>query len=511
MVGALPLALRVAGALLRNNPALSVAAYQERLAAADRRLGALRDPDDPQLNVEASLNLSYDALPVSAQAALRQLGALVADFDISLGLALIGRDDRGEEDLYALLRRNLVSYDPASTRWRLHDLIRSQALRKLIDAGEFAAASWRYVDAVLDIIRPLHTTMHSDSWNRNEALARFDRERPHLGEIWEWASAHQGEPAADRVLIDFALHTANIGNLRFDLRNERLPQLSAALAAAQRSNNEMAAVRLLNGRATIYNRLGLLREAIAANTEALDRIRKIDGHDEIEKALILRDKALLSTKLGTDEGLRLSNTLNYEALDIFKKHRVSRHIHFTLNNIGVTHLGLREFDQAITILNELLILGRDEQLEESERLAVHNLAETYMRIGKIEQALPLYEQSATIAAKNGNLLSQAYALEGIGRAYAMLGSPEQAFDHFERSLGILQSKNAAWAIAICQWSYGLALVRYGDSERGLPRLRACLAYEESVGYENIAVHRALVERIEAGGGLSQDELAGIIV
>ncbi|HEY1014630.1 MAG TPA: NB-ARC domain-containing protein [Herpetosiphonaceae bacterium] len=134
-VGCLPLALRIAGALLRTNPNLAVDEYLRQLAAIEHRLAALRDPADPLLDVGASLELSYAALPAAAQEALRRLSVLAGDFDISLGLATIGQGEDGEDSLHALLRHNLLRYDPASARWRLHDLIRALARRHLLAAG----------------------------------------------------------------------------------------------------------------------------------------------------------------------------------------------------------------------------------------------------------------------------------------------------------------------------------------------------------------------------------------
>lgn len=87
--GYLPLALRVSGSMLCNDPALPVADYIQQLTAEGRRLAQLRDPDDPQQNVAASLELSYARLEEPAQAVFRQLGVFVADFSMSMALAVV--------------------------------------------------------------------------------------------------------------------------------------------------------------------------------------------------------------------------------------------------------------------------------------------------------------------------------------------------------------------------------------------------------------------------------------
>jgi predicted ATPase len=80
MCGYLPLALRTSGSSLRNDRALHVATYLACLVDTQQRLTQLSDPDDPQLDVAASLALSYAQLDEPAQQIFRQLGVFVADF-----------------------------------------------------------------------------------------------------------------------------------------------------------------------------------------------------------------------------------------------------------------------------------------------------------------------------------------------------------------------------------------------------------------------------------------------
>src|SRR4051812_4519189 len=66
-------------------------------------------------------------------------------------------------------------------------------------------------------------------------LTLFDQERPQIDAGWGWAYTRAGEPNADALLMDYADATVYIGDLRYDKRRERVPQLEAALAAAQRT------------------------------------------------------------------------------------------------------------------------------------------------------------------------------------------------------------------------------------------------------------------------------------
>jgi hypothetical protein len=68
---------------------LTVDTYMARLADQRQRLAHLRDPDDPQLDVEASLALSYAGLEAATQGIFRQLGVFSADFATQLALAVV--------------------------------------------------------------------------------------------------------------------------------------------------------------------------------------------------------------------------------------------------------------------------------------------------------------------------------------------------------------------------------------------------------------------------------------
>ncbi len=153
----LPLALRVSASILHNNPALKPEHYLVQLTDETQRLQALRDPDDQQLNVEASLALSYAQLSPQQQYFVRQLAVLVADFSSSLGLAMLELPNslEAENQLYYLLRHNLLQYDGHNERWGMHDLIRSFALQQLAQQQETEAALWRYCEAIRDLAHSL--------------------------------------------------------------------------------------------------------------------------------------------------------------------------------------------------------------------------------------------------------------------------------------------------------------------------------------------------------------------
>jgi DNA-directed RNA polymerase specialized sigma24 family protein len=128
LCGYLPLALRVSASLLATNDDLPVPVYLARLADERTRLAQLRDPDMPDLDVEASLRLSYDALDSAAQQALYIMSTFPLNFSAQLVAAIIPNEP--EAILQRLRRRSLIEWDATTSRYSLHDLIRVLALQQ---------------------------------------------------------------------------------------------------------------------------------------------------------------------------------------------------------------------------------------------------------------------------------------------------------------------------------------------------------------------------------------------
>jgi DNA-binding SARP family transcriptional activator/tetratricopeptide (TPR) repeat protein len=126
LCGRLPLAVRIAGAKLASRPHWSLGKLAERLADQHRRLDELRVGD---LEVRASLELSFRGLDPEADAAARRLALLdVPDFPAWIAAPVLAVPLAAAEDLIdRLMERQILQYaGPDGTgypRFRFHDLI----------------------------------------------------------------------------------------------------------------------------------------------------------------------------------------------------------------------------------------------------------------------------------------------------------------------------------------------------------------------------------------------------
>jgi tetratricopeptide (TPR) repeat protein len=137
--GYLPLALRIAGARLRNRPGWRVADLAARLADERRRLDELQVGD---LDARGSFTLSYRDLDAAMARAFRLLSVLPGlDFGAPAAAAVLQADDAAAEGILESLVSLALLETSAAGRYAFHDLIRLFAREHLSiepEAGEGA-------------------------------------------------------------------------------------------------------------------------------------------------------------------------------------------------------------------------------------------------------------------------------------------------------------------------------------------------------------------------------------
>jgi tetratricopeptide (TPR) repeat protein/transcriptional regulator with XRE-family HTH domain len=530
--GHLPLALRISGGILHSDPALSVAIYLAQLADEQQRLRQLRDPDDPQLDVEASLTLSYIQQDALSQQVFRQLGVLVTGFATPLALAVVETPPNVEVEalLHLLLRRNLVMYDASRGRWRLHDLVRDLARYMLDQAGEADAAWWRYAWAAVRIAQTVDQQYQIGGDATWAALARFDAEQPHIDAARRWAAAHAGTAAGDALLVADALATAEIGDLRYERRHMRIPQLETALSAARRLGDQHGEEVVLNNLGMCYIDMGEAGRGIPYVEQQLAIARATGDQDTEARAL---------NKLGVAYVFLGDPRRAIQALE--QQLALARDIEerwMVLRNLGEAYLNLGEGQRALAFLIPALDHARTRGYQWSEAMVLRTLGDVYLTLGEASRAMEFFEQALAIYRALGNRQGEGTGLCQLGRAYLAQGQAQQAIAHSRQALDIAREVGAQhregyalclfavghaalgdsataitafeaaltrfcaigdrWGEAMGQWELGLFLVRQGEQGRALALLRSAIAYEEQIRHARAAEHAALLVRLEAG-------------
>ncbi len=272
--GRLPLALRIAGGVLANDKTLSMERYLEGLADEKRRLAALKDPDDPDLNVEASITLSYNLLSNDIQTTLRRLGVFAASFDLEAASAALEEIDQESlvTKLGLLYRRSLVEF--VQGRYSFHDLVRVFALSKLGD--EERAARLRHANYYAAIAAKIYAAYANG--DTGDSLSQFRLEKDEIKAAWKW-SLDQDDTECDNIAVNIGLDLQDVIEYQYssDWVREKYEKV---LESAERIGSGM--INALNKLAQCASKQGGYDNVRAY----MRRARELNGDDLMTRALL---------------------------------------------------------------------------------------------------------------------------------------------------------------------------------------------------------------------------------
>jgi DNA-binding SARP family transcriptional activator len=245
LCGQLPLAVRIAAALLRHRPVWTPEHLARLLRAQQARIAAL---SDGERDLGAAFDLSYHSLTDAGQLTFRCLGLIPGpDFDTYATAALTGSDPAAAARLLEDLVDHHLVIQHLPGRYRLHDLIRlharALAVRDPVPARDAA------LDRLMDYYQ--HTAGLADA-----LISRFPRLAPACP-----VPAHA--PAVPDADAGWAW-----------LRAER-PNLLAALRYATSHARRERGIILTAGVATLLRDDGPWSEALALHTDAIAAARAL--------------------------------------------------------------------------------------------------------------------------------------------------------------------------------------------------------------------------------------------
>jgi tetratricopeptide (TPR) repeat protein len=492
LCGELPLALRVSASLLANS-SRNVARYLEQLAA--ERLKHLSDPDDPQACVEASLRLSYDTLAPQAQQALCQISVFVASFDLAAAQAVTAIDGDVAEALELLQRRSLLEWDATVERYSLHDLVREFAVAQLSEA-EKATLALRHAQYYARVATYAQYELYLKG-QQLAGLALFDQERPHIDAGWSWVLAHAGDQDADALLRDYAEASVYIGDLRYDTRRERIPQLEAALAAARRRSDRQEEGNVLGILGRAYSDLGDVRQTITYHEQRLAIAREIG--DRRGEGNALGNLGVAYRVLGD---ARQAIPYHEQALVIAREIGDRRGEGPALGNLGLDYRDLGDARQAIPYLEQRLAIAREIGDRRGEGAALSHLGSAYADLGDARQAIPYLEQRLAIARELRDRGGESAALGRLGQVWAALEDARKAIDYYEQALAINCEIGDRKEEAIVSWSLGRVLEKQGNLTRAAELMQVNVDFLREIGHLDAEKRAALLAELRqrlAGG------------
>lgn len=432
----LPLALRVAGSLLRT-PArrrTPLEAFVEQLRDEKGRLSVLKTRNR---EVRASFALSYQALSPQAKELFRRLGLLaVPDFGEGLQIALAGRD-AGEWRNELLDAHLLESTGETGERVRFHDLIRLFARERAEeeDTGrEREAALERAYTWCLDRVA---------EWQ--DDLPELETERAVLVAVVRQAAQNGRHDVvwrlATRLTPLFEVH--NHWNEWADI--DKL-----ALGSATSLADSVAIGTVLCDLAHVYRLTRRTGEAVEAGLRALDAFRSVG--ERAGQAAALIQLGILHRELH-----RYVDAARYlgEGRDILRELGDRAGEGRLLKDLGHVLYWQRRPEEAESVLEEAVRLLAEVGDRINEGWAYANLVSVRGYLWREAEALEAYEHAQAIFVQQGNRQGAAWADNHVGVVHRQAGRRQKAAECHERALSVFRELDDKYGIGWALFYLGL--------------------------------------------------------
>jgi DNA-binding SARP family transcriptional activator len=445
LCGRLPLALRIAGALLRHRPSWSV----ERLAGQLRQHQRLRALSDGDRDLSAAFDLSYASIGPQRRCLWRRLGLIPGpNLDAHAAAALLNTDQAEACDgLQNLVDHNLLA-EYAPGRYRLHDLLREHA--RTLAAAEPAAEREAAMDRLL--------TYYAQTGQRaSMAIARNPRLPPD-SPVSAHAPVLAGRDAARGWL---RTELANVDAALAHARDRRLDRHTVALAAAlaeilQADGPFARAVEIHQEAAAAAERLGSPAAQASALTD-LGRARRVNGdHPGAISALVRAVQ--MCRQLG--ERLGEANAVN---------------------DLGRVRQVTGDYPGAHEALTRALELYRTLGERLGEANALSDLGRVRYMTGAYRDAAGALSLALEIHDALGNPYGAAYALTNLGRVSQLTGDLTGAADAYTRSLQLYRALGSRLGEATALYDLGRVRQVAGDYHGARDALTRALALHRALG------------------------------
>ncbi|WP_157748191.1 AfsR/SARP family transcriptional regulator [Micromonospora echinaurantiaca] len=468
----LPLALRIAGAALSDQPRRPIANYVANLELR-QPLAALAVDGDDDIAVRNTFDLSYRTLPESAQRMFRRLGLVpLRDFTSSAVAALA---DTSESEAHRTLEKlsasHLLTQQGGDGRFTMHDLLR-QFAAELAEREDTAAQR----DAA---VQRLH------AWFLSETVAAVESVYPHVLRLPPSAggaastvgvrdveSALRWLDAERRNLVAATVHAARSGPraaawryadaLRgyFDQRRHRNDWLTvarAAAAAARADGDALARASAYHGLAQVHFCLGSYRQSVIYLQRTL-LLAAEAGWDRLEAAassnlaiaLVLQGHTRESIEY-VDRALKVHERIDWPS----GRARVTETLASAYRDMG-------RLDEGCRLAVHARALWRASGARLGEAHAVASLGELYALLGRLGDASRLLRSALSTFCALGSRHSEAMCHAWLARVDRDMGRLKDAAHSAQRALKLADGVGDPRLQAVAR--HAVALVHYAEGD-----------------------------------------------
>ncbi|MEV7270765.1 tetratricopeptide repeat protein [Streptomyces bacillaris] len=457
LCGGLPLALRLAASALG-------ARTRSALAEDLRAYGPLPP-------VERALWLRYTDQHETARRLLRRLAlAGRASLGAAAAAALLAADEQeAERRLTELTRAGLLTHVRGS-RYRLHDLVRSFALARLLDEEEpveRAAAHERlltsYAELANAVIRMVDGKMSTRAGqfgahgfgSLDSALRWLDDESSFIT-----SALRHSEGVDQSTVLNLLGALCDYCLLRGDLY--RLGEISELTQSVDQGLME----RSVQWRTGIAARqLGELDKARTTLSSVVGLYR--EAHNDAGAALAL---CSLGITLHHQGNLREAAARLGEALDLQASPEQAEDRAWTLHALAAVERDRGNLARALTLLDTALALHREGESLHGEAWTRFQLGQVRLRTGEVAAAEEALSTALELYGRTRDSRGEAWAITQLARARLLDGDPGPALEQLRDALARHRDNEDARGEAWTLYYLGQALEEDGDTVEAVREL-----------------------------------------
>ena len=501
LCGDLPLALRAVGCTLQKRVSLSLTEYLRRLEQTGRN--PLLDEIDPERrSTAAALQSSYDLLDEELSRCFRLTGVFPDHFGVEAARAVweVG-PEQAKLGLEELLSYGLIEFNG---RWRLHDLIRVFADRRMT-LVEREAVHRRHAQYFLEVLEDTQRLHSRGERLRADTSKRLSEEWLNIQAGQAWVAKHTAED--DRaakwcwryaydpsVCLSAHLYGAECIRWRED-----------ALAAAKKLGDVDWQAHALSTLGWAYKDFGRYPPAVECQQAHLEMARAHGRRDwECEALFAL---ALAHQAQGEYD---LTIKLLQQRLQLAIELKSLRHQSSAYGGLGNVYCEQRKYDLALECHTKRLEI--DRQLGTPAGHALWGLGLTLHKLGKNDAAKVHLEESLKISREIGDLVAEHTAFGILGDVYFSEQNFQLARDYHANRAEIARKIGDLLGEAL--GLYGASRAKYElaqspqDLEAAIVQAEGALAILEGIrAPEAGKVHETVQEWRAAGGQRVQGDKA----
>ena len=514
LVGGLPLAIRIVGGALDDQPFTTLAEFAQLLAGEKARLELLRDPDDPDLNVAASFELSLNRLESLKETEVIRVFACLGACP-SKGFSLLAAQVVSEQDeitikriLGRLVRLSLVNRGDQADEFTLHPLLFLFARRKAEYYGWLSDAEQRHTYFFLSYVRD-HGVPSSDNFKALEVELKSlllagrrlaTNQQPNYGfyialepfleanghwsqalDLIDLFSAAARDNADFSAMAQFSLQRGQFLQLRGKFEEAKACFLeSEGLAIQIKSDHrrQRTQAMVLNSLGGVYQRQGNFTQAISAFEQSKSILEKLG--DERGVAMVLNSLGGVYQRV---EKYTEAIAALRQSADIERKYNNLRGLAMTLNSLSGAYRKRKWQEssfEAISVLKESEEIEKKLGNRRGHAMVLNSLGDVYQRLRDFDQAITVLQKSYDISVSLNDTRGQAMVLTSLGGVFQQKGDLGAAVRAFEQSADIEErfGNQRGQAMVLCAW--GKALLNHKDPRQAAEKLKLSFKIDESL-------------------------------